>query len=126
VVWPQNYWEDLSVVCLQNHWDGFLWFGIKTGDDGFLRFGLKIGACGFSRFGLKTGDRGFSSLDLKTSIYGLVICASKSPRYFLDLFLKTKRTTVYQLHHKTDGRIKTTWGTYRDLATCFTWKQVGI
>jgi hypothetical protein len=36
------------------------------------------------------GDGGFSGLGLKTGSSGLVIWASKSPRRFLDLDLKTK------------------------------------
>jgi hypothetical protein len=61
-----------------------------------------------------------SQFGLKTDSYGLVICASKSPRRFLDLCLKTKRATVYWSHHKTDERIKTVRGTHQDLAACFT------
>jgi hypothetical protein len=68
---------------------------------------------------------GFSSLGLKTGSYGLVICASKSPRWFLDLGIKTKRATVCRLWHKTDGRMKTVRDTRQDLAACFAWKQVG-
>jgi hypothetical protein len=49
------------------------------------------------------GGGGFPSLDLKTDSSGLVIWASKSPRRFLDLCLKTKQTSVYRLRHKTDG-----------------------
>jgi hypothetical protein len=54
---------------------------------------------------------GLPGLDLKTNSYGLVISVSKSPRRFLGLGLKTKRATVCQLRHKTDGRMKTAWGT---------------
>jgi hypothetical protein len=76
--------------------------------------------------GLKTGGNGFPGLGLKTSSYGLVIWVSKSPRRFLGLTLKTKRATICWLHHKTGRRMKMTWGTRRDLAACFTWKQVGL
>jgi hypothetical protein len=48
----------------------------KKNQDGFLWFGLKIGS------------------------YGLVIWASKSPRRFLDLCLKTKQASVCRLRHK--------------------------
>jgi hypothetical protein len=48
----------------------------------------------------------FLSLGLKTDSYGMVICASKSPRRFLDLSLKTKQALVCQLHLKTDGRMR--------------------
>jgi hypothetical protein len=49
------------------------------------------------------GSGGFLGLGLKTGSYGLVIWASKSPRWFLDLRLKTKQASVCRLHHKTDG-----------------------
>jgi hypothetical protein len=49
------------------------------------------------------GSGGFLALGLKTGSYGLVIWASKSPRWFLDLRLKTKQASVCRLHHKTDG-----------------------
>jgi hypothetical protein len=45
----------------------------------------------------------FFGLCLKTGSYSLMICASKSPRWFLRLGLKTKYASVYRLHHKTDG-----------------------
>jgi hypothetical protein len=47
---------------------------------------------------------------------------SKNHRLLI-LCLKTKRITVCRLRHKTDGRMKTTWGTYQDLVACFVWKQ---
>jgi hypothetical protein len=46
---------------------------------------------------------GFSGLDLKTGSFGLLIWASKLPRRFIGLSLKTKWATVCRLHHKTDG-----------------------
>jgi hypothetical protein len=49
------------------------------------------------------GGRGFPGLGLKTSSSGSEIWASKSPRWFLGLCLKTKWTSV-----------------------CFTWKQVWL
>jgi hypothetical protein len=67
----------------------------------------------------------FPGLGLKTGSYSLMIWAPKSPRWFLGLGLKTKRALVYRLHHKTD-RGRTVWDTCRDLATCFTWKQVTL
>jgi hypothetical protein len=45
-------------------------------------------------------------LGLKTDSYGLVIWVSKSPRRFLGLGLKTKQTSVCQLLHKTDERMR--------------------
>jgi hypothetical protein len=102
----------LLVVWPQNHWDGFLWFGLKTGSDGFLRFNLKTGGDGFLRFDLKIGDNdfyqigikiggfGFFNLWLKIGTYGLVICASKLPRQFFCLGLKTKWAMVCRLRLK--------------------------
>jgi hypothetical protein len=49
------------------------------------------------------GGGGFLGLGLKTGSFGLVIWASKSPRRFLGLGLKTKWASAYRLHHKTDG-----------------------
>jgi hypothetical protein len=66
---------------------------------------------------------GFLGLGLKINSYGLVIWASKSPRQFPGLGLKTKQTSVYRLHHKTDRR-RSARDMRRDLAACFAWKQV--
>jgi hypothetical protein len=71
------------------------------------------------------GGGGFSGLVLKTDSFGLVIWASKSPRWFLDLGIKIKWASVCRLRHKIDGG-RSTWDTHRDLATCFTWKQVWL
>jgi hypothetical protein len=49
------------------------------------------------------GGGGFPDLGLKTGSFGLVIWASKSPRRFLGLGLKTKWASVCRLCHKTDG-----------------------
>jgi hypothetical protein len=57
----------------------------------------------FSDFDLKIGGDGFLDLGLKTGRSSLVIWASKSPRWFLGLGLKTKRTPVCRLRHKIDG-----------------------
>jgi hypothetical protein len=56
------------------------------------------------------GGGGFPGLGLKTGSSGLVISASKSPRRFLGLGLKTKWASVCQLHHKTDGG-RSAWDT---------------
>jgi hypothetical protein len=69
------------------------------------------------------GGGGFPGLGLKTGISGLVIWASKSPRRFLGLDLKTKQTSVCRLRHKNDGG-RSVWDTRRDLAACLAWKQV--
>jgi hypothetical protein len=50
------------------------------------------------------GGGGFPVLGLKTGSAGLVIWASKSPRRFIGLGLKTKQTSVCRLRHKTDER----------------------
>jgi hypothetical protein len=71
------------------------------------------------------GGEGFPSLGLKTGSFGLVIWALKSPRWFFSLDLKTKQTLVCRLHHKTDGG-RSARDTHRDLAACFTWKQVWL
>jgi hypothetical protein len=49
------------------------------------------------------GGGGFPGLGLKTGSFGLVIWASKSPRRFLDLCLKTMQASVCRLRHKTNG-----------------------
>jgi hypothetical protein len=69
------------------------------------------------------GGRGLPGLGLKTGNYGLVIWISKLPRWFLGLDLKTKHTSFCRLRHKTDGG-RSVRNTHRDLAPCFTWKQV--
>jgi hypothetical protein len=71
------------------------------------------------------GDRGFPGLGLKTSSFGLVIWASKLLRRFLGLGLKTKWASVCRLRHKIDGG-RSVKDTRRDLAACFTWKQVWL
>jgi hypothetical protein len=69
------------------------------------------------------GGGGFPGLGLKTGNSGLVIWASKSPRRFLGLGLKTNQASVCRLRRKTDGW-RLVRDTHRDLAACFTWKQV--
>jgi hypothetical protein len=68
---------------------------------------------------------GFPGLDLKTGSYGLVIWASKSPRRFLGLGLKTMQALVCRLRHKIDGG-RMTWDMRRDLMACIAWKQVTL
>jgi hypothetical protein len=67
----------------------------------------------------------FPSLGFESGSCGLVIWASKSPRRFLSLGLKTKLTMVCWLHHKTDGS-RTARDTRCDLAAYFTVEQVGL
>jgi hypothetical protein len=71
------------------------------------------------------GGGGFSGLGLKTGSSDLVIWASKSPRRFFGLCLKTKRASVCRLRHKIDGG-RSARDTRRDLAACFAWKQVWL
>jgi hypothetical protein len=61
---------------------------------------------------------GFSGLGLKTDSFDLVIWASKSPRRFLGLGLKTKWASVYRLRHKINGG-RSTRDMHRDLVACF-------
>jgi hypothetical protein len=68
---------------------------------------------------------GFPGLGLKTGSSGLVIWASKSPRRFLVLGLKTKWASVCQLRHKTDGG-RSARDMHRDVAACLPTKQVWL
>jgi hypothetical protein len=71
------------------------------------------------------GGGQFSGLCLKTGSSGLVIWASKSPRRFLSLGIKTKWTSVCRLRHKTDGG-RSARDTRRDLAACLASKQTSF
>jgi hypothetical protein len=71
------------------------------------------------------GGGGFLGLGLKSGSSGLVIWVSKSLRRFLCLGLKTKWAYICRLRHKTDGG-RLAWNIHRDLAACFTWKQVWL
>jgi hypothetical protein len=66
---------------------------------------------------------GFFGLGLKTGSSSLVIWASKSPRWFFGLDLKTKWASVCRLRYKTDGG-RSARNTRRDLAACLVSKQV--
>jgi hypothetical protein len=124
------------------------WFGLKTTQMVFAGLASKPVATVFSSLASKLvatvspglaskpavgflvepqnqGGGGFPGLGLKTDIFSLVIWASKSPRQFLGLGLKTKWALVYWLRHKTDGG-RSARDTRRDLAACFTWKQVWL
>jgi hypothetical protein len=59
-------------------------------------------AAGFLVEPQNQGGGGFPGLGLKTGSSGLVIWASKLPRRFLGLSLKTKQTSVCWLRYKTD------------------------
>jgi hypothetical protein len=124
------------------------WFGLKTTRTVFAGLASKPVASVFSSLASKLvvtvspglasklvlgflvepqnqGGRGFLGLGLKTDSSGLVIWASKSPRWFFGLGIKTKWASVCQLCHKTDeGR--STWDTREDLAACLAWKQVWL
>jgi hypothetical protein len=56
------------------------------------------------------GGGGFPGLGLKTGNFGLVIWASKSPRRFLGLGLKTMQALACRLRRKTDGG-RSAWDT---------------
>jgi hypothetical protein len=71
------------------------------------------------------GSREVFDLSLKIGSSDLVIYASKSPRWFLGLGLKTKWDLVCRLRHKTDGE-RSAWDTHRDLVTCFKWKLIWL
>jgi hypothetical protein len=71
------------------------------------------------------GGVGFPGLGLKTGSSGLVIWASKSPRRFLALGLKTKWASVCRLRHKINGG-RSARDTRRDLAVCLASKQVWL
>jgi hypothetical protein len=69
----------------------------------------------------RTGNQsggGFPGLGLKIDSSGLVIWASKSPRRFLSLGLKTKWASVCWSRHKTD-RVRSARDMRQDLAACF-------
>jgi hypothetical protein len=135
--------DGLCVVCPQNHSDGFASKPVVTVSSGLA---LKADVTVFSHLASKLvatvspglssklvvgflvvpenqGGGGFPDLGLKTNSSCLVIWASKSPRRFLGLSLKTKRASVCRLHHKTDGG-RSAQDTHRDLAAFFAWKQV--
>jgi hypothetical protein len=86
---------------------------------------VKTRSAGFLVEAQNQGGGGFPGLGLKTGSFGLVIWASKSPRRFVGLGLKTKWTLVCQLRHKTDGG-RSAWDTRRDLAACLASKQVWL
>jgi hypothetical protein len=91
-----------------------VWFGLKTTQTVFISMASKlvVTVCpglasklvvGFLVEPQNQGGGGFSGLGLKTDNSSLVIWASKSPRRFLGLCLKTRQASVCRLRHKTDG-----------------------
>jgi hypothetical protein len=101
-----------------------VFFGLASKLVATVSPGLAIkSAIGFLVEPQNQGGGGFPGLDLKTGNSGLVIWASKSPRRFLGLGLKTKLASVCRLRHKTD-KGRSAWDTRRDLAACIMWKQV--
>jgi hypothetical protein len=137
VVWAQNHRDDFSSVWISKSMATFCeWFGLKTTRTVFSGLASKTAATVSSDLASKLvvgflvkpqnqGGRGFLGLDLKTNSYDLVIWASKSPRRFRGLSLKTKWASVCRLRHKTDGG-RSARDTHRDLAACFAWKQVWL
>jgi hypothetical protein len=71
------------------------------------------------------GGGWFAGLGLKTGNSDLVIWASKSPRQFIGLGLKTKQALVCRLRHKIDGG-RSAQDTHQDLAACLACKQIGL
>jgi hypothetical protein len=71
------------------------------------------------------GGGGFPGLGLQTDSSGLVIWASKLPRRFLGLGLKTKWVSVCRLRYRTNGG-RLAQDTHRDLLACLAWKQVWL
>jgi hypothetical protein len=114
--WPDDRevrWRWLqSALYIRRREARVSWFGLKTKVD-----------CLLVVWPQKHLD-GFPGLSLKIGSYGLMI--SKSPWWFLGLGIKTMRATICRSRHKTDRRMKTVRGTHRDLAACFSWKQVGL
>jgi hypothetical protein len=135
-VWPQNRWRWFLVVCPQPAATVFSGLASKPVATVFSSLVSKLVVTVSPGLGSKPevgflvepqnqGGGGFSDLNLKTGSFGLVIWASKSPRWFLGLGLKTKWASVCRLRHKTDGA-RSARDTRRDLAACFTWKQVWL
>jgi hypothetical protein len=102
------------------------WFDLKTTRSVFAGLASKLVATvspgltsklvvGFLVEPQNQGGGGFPDFGLKTGSFGLVIWASKSPRQFLGLGLKTKQALVCQLRQKIVGG-RSTWDTHRDLA----------
>jgi hypothetical protein len=143
VAWPQNHWDGFSTVWASKPMVTVCeWFGLKTTLTVFAGLALKPVATVFSslasilvktvspylaskpavRFLVEPQNQGggeFLGLCLKTGNSGLVIWASKSPRWFLSLGLKTMQASVCWLRYKTDGG-RLARDTRRDLAACFT------
>jgi hypothetical protein len=137
VVWPQNHSDGFSLVWASKPMMMVCeWFGFKSTRTVFSSLASKLVATissgltskpviGFLVEPQNQGGGGFPGLSLKTGSSGLVIWASKSPRQFLSLGLKTKQASVCRLRHKTDGG-RSARETHRDLAAFFTWKQVWL
>jgi hypothetical protein len=124
-VWPQNQWRRFSLVWPQNRWRRFspVW------PQNWWRRFLPVwpqNRWSVSWLSLKTKVvEGFSIWALKPTAAGLVIWASKSPRQFLGLGLKTKHASVCRLRHKTNGG-RSTRDTRRDPVAYLACKQVWL
>jgi hypothetical protein len=129
VVWPQNHWDVFSGLASKPVVTVFSSLTSKSAVKVFSDLaskpvamvspGLasKLVVCFLVEPQNQDGG-GFSGLGIKTGGYGLVIWASKSPRRFLGLGLKTKQASICWLLHKTDGG-RSAWDTRRYLAACF-------
>jgi hypothetical protein len=130
-VWPQNRWQRFLVIWPQKPAvTVFAGLASKPVATVFSSLASKLVAtvspalaskpvAGFLVEHRNQGGGGFPSLGLKTGSSGLMIWASKLPRRFLGLGLKTKWASVCQLRHKTNGG-RSARDTHRDLAACFT------
>jgi hypothetical protein len=105
-------WFDLKTTVMV-----YQWFGLKTTGTVFSGLTLKSVATVSPGLTLKSvvcflvepqnqGGGEFPGLVLKTGSCGLMIWASKSPRRFLNLGIKTKWVMVCQLPLKIDGRMR--------------------
>jgi hypothetical protein len=135
LVWPQNRWRQFLTIWPQNLLRRFslvspqnqcvtVFSSLASKLMTTVSHGLASKpVVGFLVEPQNQGGGGFPDLDFKIGSSGLMIWASKSPRRFLVLDLKTKQASVYRLRYKTDGE-RSAWDTRRDLAASLAWKQV--
>jgi hypothetical protein len=118
--WPDDREVDWccvwSVPCTWRCEAHVSWLSLKTKVYGLWVVWHQNHLDGFFRFGIKTGGSGFPVSASK---------ASQSLWEFLGLGLKIRQALVCRLRHKTD-KGRTARDTHRDLAACFTWKQVTL
>jgi hypothetical protein len=108
-----------------SHRSGTRWPGGRVAPCAVCTWNVETRSAGFLVEPQNQGGGGFPGLGLKTGSSGLVIWASKSLRWFLDLGLKTKWASVCRLRHKIDGG-RSARETRRDLTACLASKQVWL